>query len=475
MPYLLNSQGMTVATQAELVADLTLSYQAIYGNQVDLSSSSQDGQQINIYVQAQLDVVAILLSDYNSRDANSAVGTQLDTLFWWLPRQSGTNTIQNITVVTSGATTLYGLNQTVQPVNSVQDASGNEYQLQTTQSPSGAGTWVYSYEAVDPGNITSPLNSITVPVTINLSVTSYNNPTTWTTQGEDAETDFYYRIRGLASTAIASQGFFGALYAALGIVPGASQVELYNNYLGAVSTGTVPPGIPPGIPGNCIWAIVNGSALPVNIANAIDAQVTMGCNMKGAQSYNVTQPDGSMFTIQWDFVETENIYIEFTVNSVNGSVAPNLPAILAGLPATMTFIPGGIANIGQLSTAVQSIDPNTFITGAGFSTSAGGTYTDTLTPTQGNYVFELATAQIIATPIQLFPASTSVAPSATVQFTAYGGVKTYVYSISVNGSSGSSINASTGLYAAGSAGTDTILVTDSASPANTQTASVVVT
>jgi len=473
LPYALNAQGITVATQPELEAFLTIAYQSIYGTQIDLSPSSQDGQMLEIYVQAQLDVVAIVLSDYNSRDANSATGTQLDTLFWWLPRQGGTYTIQNLSLVLNAATTLWGTDQTIQPATTYQDATGNEYALQVTQNPAGAGTYVYAFEATEPGAISSTLNTITVPVTVNLAITSARNPTTYTSLGQNEETDFAYRIRGLASTTIASQGFFGSLFASLGIVPGDSTINLYENYLQSVSTGSAPPNVPAGIPGNCIWAIVGGSALPVNIATAIYNQRSLGCNMKGLQTYNITQADGSIFTVQWDNITTENLYIKFTAGSVNGITPPNLPLILKNLPTVLTFLPGQIASIGEVITAIQGIDPNTLVTNCGLSTSSGGSFTNTLATTAGNYQFVLASSQINILPMQLLPATSAVAPATHITFIAYGGIAPYTYSISVNNSSGS-INGSTGVYVAGATpATDTILVTDNVG--NTMTASVVVT
>lgn len=473
MPYLLNSQGITIATQQELVAFLTIAYQSIYGTEIDLSPSSQDGQQINIYVQAQLDVAAIVLSDYNSRDANSATGTQLDTLFWWLPRQGGTFTIQNLTFVLNAATTLFGSDQTIQPATTYQDAAGNNYVLETTQTPSGAGTFVYAFKASDPGAISSPVNTINTPVTVNLAVTSVNNPTTWTTLGENEETDFAYRIRGMASTTIAAQGFFGSLFATLGIVPGNSTINLYENYLQSISTGSAPPNVPAGIPGNCIWAIVGGSAQPIDIATAIYNQRSLGCNMKGLQTYNIVQPDTSVFTVQWDNITIENLYIRFTAGSVNGITPPNLPLIIKTLPNVLKFIPGQIASIGEIIAAVQAIDPNTLVTNCGLSVSPSGPFTNTLVTTAGNYQFAVASSQINITPMQLLPSVSSALPSANVQFTAYGGLAPYVYSLSVD-NSGGSINGSTGLYAAGvTPGTDTVLVTDSLS--NTATALITVT
>jgi hypothetical protein len=77
-------------------------------------------------------------------------------------------------------------------------------------------------------------------------------------------------------------------------------------------------------------------------------------------------------------------------------------------------------------------------------------------------------------PLQIAPYTSTVAPSATVDFSASGGFGTYTYAITTNVST-ASINSSTGVYTAGtgSAGTDIITVTDQAN--HSKTASVIVT
>ncbi len=88
----LNGSGLTTATQQELLDFLTTSYQQIYGPNIDLSSSSQDGQSTNIFIQVVLDVEDIVATAYAARDINQAVGTQLDTLVYWIKRLGGTFT-----------------------------------------------------------------------------------------------------------------------------------------------------------------------------------------------------------------------------------------------------------------------------------------------------------------------------------------------------------------------------------------------
>lgn len=474
MPNNLDANGLTTATQQELLDKLTASYKQIYGADIDLSSSSQDGQMMNIYIQIELDVEDLVATAYSARDINQAVGTQLDTLIYWIQRLGGDFTTQPITIVFSQAVTLYGLDQVIQPVFTISDPAGNQYQLVTTYSAGGPGSVAgLVFEAVEPGAIQSDLNTITVPVTIVLGVSSVNNPTTWTTLGVNQETDAAFRLRALASTAIASQGFFNSLYSTLRNTPGESKTILYENYLNTTSPNAATP--VPGIPPNCIWAIVQGNADPAVIAQEIYAQRTLGCNMKGNQSAVITQEDGSLFTVRWDNVVIETIFIKFTATSIDGINPPNIAAITAGLPSLLIPSIGATMNINQVQAAVQSIDPNTLVTNAGLSNTAGGAYTNTLIPTGANYQFQVTSPNIIVLPIILTPATSDVTnTTGTVQFTAIGGHGAFTFSISAN-NSGASINSGTGLYTAGPTHprVDTVLATDALG--NTATASVSVT
>lgn len=468
----LTADGLTTATQQEQKDFITAALKQIYGPNIDLSSSSQDGQMLNIYVQVILDVEDIVATAYAARDINQAVGTQLDTLVYWVQRLGGTFTLQPIAITVSQSLTLFGLDQTVQPVFTVADAAGNQYELLNTQNIAAPGTNTFDFQAVEPGAVQSAINTITVPVTIVLGVTAINNPTTWDTLGINAETDAAFRLRALGSVSIASQGFFNSLYSVLKNTPGESAIIIYENYLDSTSPNTATP--VPDIPPHCIWVIAQGVAPAATIAQAIYNQRSLGCNMKGDQTYTIIQDDGSSFVVQWDNVVIENLYIQFTATSIDGINPPNIGAILAQLPGLLSPQIGATMNINQIQAAVQQIDSNTLVTNAGLSLALLGPYTNTLAPTAANYQFQIESANIYITPMVMLPeTATAVATTGQVQFTGYGGTQTgYTYSISVNNSAGS-IDSVTGLYTAGATpGVDTILVTDG--NGNTATSSVTV-
>lgn len=374
MPNSLTTTGLVTATQTELVTNFTTAMQQIYGSDINLASNTPDGQMMMIFIQAVLDLQDLLTTIYNFFDPDQAVGAVLDqrVAINGIQRQAGTFTITNVTVVTSQSVNLYGLDQvntTGNPVYTVQDSAGNQWQLQVTQLGVSAGTAVFAFQAANPGATLTTPNTIIIPVTIVLGVTSVNNPTSYTTLGINEESDAELRVRRQISVSLASQGYLAGLLAALENITGVTSAFVYENNTGAPDNISPDTAYPTGTPGHSIWVIVAGTASSASIAQAIYTKRNAGCGMRGETSYIITQVDGSSFQILYDVVSTQNLFIAFTASSLNGTTPPNISGILAYLAAN--FIPGVFAevNINQLATLVQQADPNTLVTLAGFSTA----------------------------------------------------------------------------------------------------------
>lgn len=391
MPNAITSTGLTTATRDELIAQYTLAFQNIYGPDVNLDQDSPDGQMMTIFVQSVLDLEDLLTQIYNNFDPDKAFGTILDARVSYngIQRQAGTKTVTNITIVVSQALNLAGLDQTELPVYTVSDNAGNQWQLITSQTIASPGTYVYAFQAANPGAVLTIPNTITVPFTIVLGVTSVNNPTTYSTLGINEESDADLKIRRQKSVTLSSQGYLQGLLAALENIPGMDSAFVYEN-----TTGTIDADM---VPGHSIWVIVSGSATTADIAEAIYTKRNAGCGMFGAQTFVVTQVDGTPFTIKWDDVQPEDLWIQFTATGLDGVNPPNTAAILAQLP--VLFVPGvnEQVNINDLATIVQQIDPNTLVTGAGFSLTEMGSYTDTLEPSTKKNQFAVSDSRITIT------------------------------------------------------------------------------
>ena len=400
MPNAIGASGLTTQTYDELLAFYTAAFQACYGADVNLASDTPDGQLIGILIQANLDLLDWVSKVNANFDPDQALGVILDqrVALNAIQRQAGTYSVTPITVVTDRALPLTGLDALVIDPNAkvytVQDEAGNQWQLQTTQSPAAAGSYVYNFQASVPGKVLTTLNTITSPVSIVLGVVSVNNPSAQTTMGQDEETDAELKIRRQKATAIAAQGVHDALVAMLENIPGVTFAKVWENDTGQTSDGTNPPGVPAGIPRNQIWTIVAGTGSAAAIANALYVKRNIGCGMKGAQSQTITQKDGTNFVVKWDNVVPQSLYIQFDASSKDG-ITPVDPTFIKNQLATL-FKPGvyETVDVTSLGTIVQDIDPNCVVTGAGFAATGVGPFTPTLTPTAANYQFTVSAVNI---------------------------------------------------------------------------------
>jgi uncharacterized phage protein gp47/JayE len=468
MPNQVTSTGIETATQSELSSTISAALETIYGADIDLDPDSPDGQEINIFIQAVLDVEDLITAVYNGFDPDNAIGAVLDqrVAINGIQRQAGTYTTVNVTIGTSQSVNLQGLDDFPDDPFTVADAQGNQYELQVTQdgfNPGGGGTPL-AFQAATPGALNPTPNTITVPVTIVLGVTIIGNTGVATTLGINEETDAALKVRRQQSVSLASQGYLAGLRAALLNLTGMVAAFVYENVTGAVNSDSVP--------GHSIWVIVSGTASAADIAQAIYTKRNAGCGMFGATTYVITQVDNSLFTVAWDGVVQEALFMKFNVLSINGIGVPNIAAIGAGL--ALSFVPGVFAevNVNELATLVQDIDPNSLVTNAGFDITSGGAFSNNiLLPASKNKQFQVTAPNIIILPMilvaaggQLVVNSGIVISSATIvhggntlQFSQLGGFGTMVYSVF---SGAGSINSSTGLYTSGTVGTDVVKVTD---------------
>lgn len=573
MPNSLTGLGLQFSTRQEWLDYFTTQFQAIYGADINLASDTPDGQWLNIMIQAILDQQDVVTQVYNSFDPDLAIGNVLDqrVAINGIQRQAGTYTITPVTVVNAQSVNLYGLDGSSDPstdtparddgqtIYTVQDNAGNKFFLETTELGLGAGSHVLSFRAAVPGIVLTVPNTITVPVTVVLGVTSVNNPTAYTTLGINEESDALLRLRRQKSVALSSQGYLAGLLAALENTAGVTSAFVYENDTDTTNID--------GVPGHSIWVIVAGTATAADIAQAIYVKRNAGCGMYGQTSYNVIQIDGTLFTIFWDTVIIESAFVAFTVTSIDGVSPPNIAAIQANIVTGLIPSVYQTINVNQIATLAQATDPNALVTNVGLSVAktqtltlsgvpASGTfklnygalqtttlnwndsvgtiqtalralaglstvvvtgslasqslvvnlttldsvadlifvssntlqtsgpaaitfaynegYTNTLVPSSKRNQFVLSEADVYILPMQLSPSSSIVEVSQTLVLQGLGGYGTFVYSVQTD-HSGCTIDATTGLYTAGTTDgtTDTLKVTDVFG--NTATATVNVT
>lgn len=393
MPNQIDANGLQTDTQSELYNQLVADLQAIYGADINVDPDSPDGQLLNIFIQSVLDLEDLLTQINSGFDPDQAIGRILDqrVAINGIQRLGGTYTLTDVDVTVSQAVSLTGINDDPDNPYTVRDAAGNQWQLVASVNVSNGSypyTTTLSFRAANPGAVLTTPNTITIPVTIVLGVTSVNNPATYTSLGINEETDAALRIRREKSVSLPSQGYLAGLRAALLNIDGIDSVFIYENTTGTTDADSVP--------GHSIWVIISGTAASVDIATAIYNKRNAGCGQKTATSNNyvITQVDGSPFTIYWDVVVDEDLYIQFDASSIDGVNPPNTVAILAQLPTLLVPGVNEELNINGLATIVQEIDPNCLVTNAGLSLAALGPFTNTLSPSAKNKRLAVSSARI---------------------------------------------------------------------------------
>ncbi len=206
-------------------------------------------------------------------------------------------------------------------------------------------------------------NTVTVPITIVGGVTSVNNPSDPTQVGENEETDSEFRIRRQKSVSVPAQGYLQALYGGLNNITGVVDARVYENVTNSTDGD--------GIPAHSIWVVVDGGDSQ-DIAEAIYKYRNAGCGMKGSISVNITQVDSSVFTIQFDRSQNQDLYLQFKLDVINaGTIDPD--AIKQYLVDNWKFDIYQEADITTMAEFIRQANPNVVVSEAGVSND-GSTY-----------------------------------------------------------------------------------------------------
>ena len=119
MPDQFDAQGLQIKSLEELRAELVAAFQAIYGDDINVDPNSQDGQQINIFAQAGVDLREVLQQINAGFDPDQAIGRILDqrVVFNGIRRNGGTYTLTPVEITTDQALNLVGLDDQSNELN----------------------------------------------------------------------------------------------------------------------------------------------------------------------------------------------------------------------------------------------------------------------------------------------------------------------------------------------------------------------
>lgn len=350
MPDVLNAQGLTVATAAEITADLTTGFQGVYGEDINTDQNSPDGQIIGILTQENVDLRELISAVNAGFDPDQAQGAVLDqrVAINGITRAGGTYTNQPIAITVNATVSLQGLDGNFDNPNgtgyTVQDGSGNQFIL-TDSTTLTTGTTTLNFRAKQIGAVNVPINTITNPVTIVPGVVSVNNPSAAITVGENEETDAQLRTRRTQSVSNASSGYLNGLLGTILALPGVTEAALYENLTNVTDAN--------GIPAHGIWLIVSGGANS-DIANAIYNKKSYGAAMKGSVSVDIVTASNTQFVAQFDRPSAVNLYIQFTIKTTVPGYVFDTAAIAAYIAKNLIYGIGAFAETSAVTDAAQA-------------------------------------------------------------------------------------------------------------------------
>lgn len=341
----------------------TPGFKQIYGSDINVDSNTPDGNMIYNFGLAVLDVLDLIVQDYNSKDPDQAVGVALDAIsqLCGLRRKGGVYTKTKVTITADRTLNLNGLDTNPSNPFTVADLNGNLFYL-ITSATINAGDNVLDFRAANIGFVQVLQNTIVVAVTVVLGVTVVNNPLVPFSIGQDQETDAIFRLRRQKSTSLPSQGFLQSLYAGLNSLEGLAQAVVYENNDNVADLNL--------IPAHSIWVIVDGGA-DLDVANMIYKYRNAGCGMRGSVVVAVTQVDGTAFNIYFDRAIYEPLYIKFTVASLSGG-SIDISALKTALASAYVLGIYDPADITSITALVKSINPDLVVSGAGVSDTNSG-------------------------------------------------------------------------------------------------------
>lgn len=312
---LIDDDGFHRTRLDERLATLEADVRAIYGDDIDLTPESPDGQLLGVFAEAISDVDQLAEDVYNGRSPAGARGAGLARLV----RLNGVTKKEE--QFSTAPLNVVGVDGTIIPagslVASTVDATAVFATIADISIAGGIGSG--TVRATVAGPIEAAPGTITAIKTVISGWTSATNPSA-ATPGALGESDPALRVRREASVAAPSQGMLDGLYADLAQLPDVRNVVVFENPEDTILTpittnggGSLPP--------HSIQAIVDGGASDA-IAAALWRRKSLGVTQVGAISGTVTDTQGFPHTMRWDAPVDVSVYVTVRVNAT--SISPAL-------------------------------------------------------------------------------------------------------------------------------------------------------
>lgn len=271
---IINEKGFQADSFTDILESLSNQLKAIYGQDIDLSQDTPDGQYVAIDAKIISDLQDLALYVYNSFDPDFAQGVQLDRLLKLLARTRIPAKKSSLDVnITVGETVTLDSDYTIT------DDLGQNWIIQNSQDVL-TGTTLVTFLSEDYGSISLDSNSTFEQVTIIPQVTNLDNPSP-AVVGRDEETDQQLKTRRNRILEINSFSTIGGIVGKILALDNVDDCIAYEN-----KTNVYDPILD--LNGNTYWLIVKGGDVS-QIIETIAKYKTGGADTKGSVTGTYTE------------------------------------------------------------------------------------------------------------------------------------------------------------------------------------------
>jgi uncharacterized phage protein gp47/JayE len=324
----ITAAGCIRPTFADCLAYVQSSYRAIYGQDLVLDASSQDGQFMALLANGIHDANGETLAAYNAFSPSTAQGVPLDRVVKinGIRRKRATYSTAPLRIVGQAGITITG--------GIVTDPAGNQWALPATVLIPDAGEINVGIICQNIGAVRLSAGGIDTAngkgsiATVTRGWQACNT-TADASVGQPIESDSALRQRQAISTALPSQTLVDGLAGALAAISGVNRLKVYENDEGYTDIN--------GIPGSCLAVVVDGGD-PSVIAQVIRLKKGPGVNTYGTTVQTVTSTSGIPKDIRFYYLTQAPVGFAMTITnlggytqSIEGQIQASLAAFLNGL------------------------------------------------------------------------------------------------------------------------------------------------
>jgi uncharacterized phage protein gp47/JayE len=332
----ITATGVSAPTYADILASLQASYRLIYGADINLDPSTQDGQWLAVLAQGYNDCNSAIVACYNQFSPATAVGAGLSSVVKinGIAREAATNSTADLTIVgTAGTVITNGV---------VGDANENQWALPASVTIPAGGSIVVTATCQTAGAISAAAGTITNILNPTLGWQSATNAAN-AVVGQAAETDSALRQRQSQSTSLPALTPMQAIVEAVENVTGVTAVVYDENDTGSTDAN--------GVPAHTISLVVEGGDATA-IATAIASKKAPGLPTYGTTTQTVVDSAGQSNTINFFRPTSERIVVAITIKTLAGFVTATEAQIQNALAAYVNGL--GISG-GSLSINIDDL------------------------------------------------------------------------------------------------------------------------